>query len=107
MIKINKQLQRPDKGTLSAGSIIDYNAKFIGETKTVAYFLTHWFNELARTEEGWKPIAGIINFKYIQSKQCTDEEWALLDESGAAVLVQDWLVAIIDAEIGNGYTEIV
>lgn len=107
MIKINKQLQRPDKGTLSSGSIIDYNTKFIGESMTVIYMLTHWFNELARTEEGWLPVAGITNFSYRQTKVCTPEEWALLDDAGATALVQDWLKEIIDSKIGVGNTEIV
>ncbi len=110
MIKINKQLQRPDKGTLSAGSILDYNTNFIGEGKIVRYNLTHWFNEIAKEtskEDGWLPVQAITNFKYIQIKECTDEEWDSLNDAGSAVMVQDWLKEIIDAEIGEGYTEII
>ena len=107
MIKINKQLQRPDKGTLSSGSIIDYNARFIGETMQVVYDLTHWFNELARTEEEWKPVASITNFKYKQVKQCSEAEWNELNNAGSPTLVQDWLKEIIDSKIGEGYTEII
>jgi len=110
MIKINKQLQRPDKGTLSAGSIIDYNARFIGETMQVVYDLTHWFNELAKDtakEDGWLPVAGITNFSYKLVKDCTPEEWAKLNDVGSAQLVQEWLQELIDSKIGEGYTELI
>jgi hypothetical protein len=110
MIKINKQLQRPDKGTLSAGSIIDYTTNFNGDKKIVRFNLTHWFNELAKEkakEDGWLPVQAITNFIYIQLKECTDEEWASLNDAGSAEMVELWLKDIIDAEIGNGSTEII
>ncbi len=107
MIQINKQLQRPDKGTLSSGSIIDYTAQFIGSKKTIRFNLTHWFNLIAKDEDGWLPVAGITNFRYIQLRECTDEEWDSLDNEGSAVMVQDWLKEIIDEKIGAGNTEII
>jgi hypothetical protein len=110
MIQINKQLQRPDKGTLSSGSIIDYTAQFIGSKKTIRFNLTHWFNLIAKdtaAEDGWLPVAGITNFKYIQLRECTDAEWDSLDDAGSAVMVQDWLKEIIDSKIGAGNTEII
>jgi len=110
MIKINKQLQRPDKGTLSSDSIIDYTAQFIGDRKIIRFNLIHWFNLAAKDapkEDGWLPVAGITNFKYIQLRECTDEEWDSLDNAGSAVMVQDWLKEIIDSKIGVGNTEII
>jgi len=110
MIQINKQLQRPDKGTLSAGSIIDYNTKFIGDGMIVRYSLTHWFNLLAKEtakEEGWMPVAKVLNFDYVQIKECTQEEWDSLNDAGSAGMVQVWLKELIEGKVGNGTTEIV
>ena len=107
MIKIEKQLQRPDKGTLSAGSLIDFTTIFPTGTLIVRYNLTHWFNELAKSEKQWLPIAGVINFDYTLMKECTEEEYAQLNEAGSADLVELWLQELIDAKIGIGYTSII
>ena len=111
MIKINKQLQRPDKGTLSAGSIIDFSPQLIGGEKNIVRFnLTHWFNQLAKEtwkEEGWKPVAGIKNFKYTLLKECTSEEWESLNDEGSTLMIEGWLKELIDSELGDGYTEII
>lgn len=107
MIKINKELQRPDKGTVASGSIIDYNANFIGSKKVIRYNLTHWLSEEVKDEGGWMPIAGITEFKYVILKQCTDEEWDSLNDAGSAELVEVWLQEIIDSKIGAGNTVII
>lgn len=107
MIQINKQLQRPDKGTLSSGSIIDYTTQFLGENRTVRFNLTHWFNMLAKEENEWLPVQKITNFEYKQIKQCTDEEWDSLNNAGTPEMVQLWLQEIIESHIGTGTTEIV
>lgn len=110
MIKINKQLQRPDKGMLAAGSILDAKTRFIPNDLTVVWNLTHWFNELAKEtakEDVWFPVVGVNNFGYIQSKICTPEEWAMLDEAGTPELLEGWLQKIIDKAIGEGNTEII
>ncbi len=109
-IKINKQLTRPDKGTLSAGSIIDFQTRFVTTELTVVFTLTHWFNQLAKDEaktEGWKPVQGVNNFKYKIARVCSMEEWVKLDEAGAVELVESWLKSILDGELGDGYTEII
>lgn len=108
MIKINKQLQRPDKGTLSSGSLINYTARFLQDSLTVVYDLTHWFNQLAKDDpEQWKPVASITNFEYRLKKVCTPEEWASLEDAGSPELVEGWLKEIIDSKIGVGNTEII
>jgi len=107
MIQINKQLQRPDKGTLSAGSIIDFTTIFPTGTLSVRYNLTHWFNQLAKDEDGWLPVAEITNFSYILIKECTIAEYDKLNDAGSADLVQLWLKELIDSKIGAGNTEIV
>lgn len=111
MIQINKQLQRPDKGTLSSGSIIDYATQFIGGDDNVIRFnLRHWFNQLAKDthkEEGWRPVKKVNNFAYVQIKRCTDAEWESLNNEGSAVMVQEWLKELIDVELGDGFTEII
>lgn len=109
-IKINKQLTRPDKGTLSAGSIIDFQTRFISDDLTVVFMLTHWFNQLAKDtakEEGWKPVAEIKNFSYKLPRKCTEEEWLKLNDAGSADMVEGWLKDIIDSKIGDGNTEII
>ena len=107
MIKINKQLQRPDKGTLESGSIIDFTTIFPTGTLAVRYNLTHWFSESAKDEGTWLPVAGITNFKYVLIKECTEAEYAELNNAGSADLVEAWLKDLIDAEIGANYTEII
>ncbi len=110
MIQINKQLQRPDKGMVSSGSIIYYTAQFIEEKKTVRFNLTHWFSLTARETadtDGWLPIPKVKDFSYIQLKECTDEEWDALDDAGSAALVKSWLKEIIESKIGVGNTEII
>lgn len=110
MIQINKQLQRPDKGMVSPGSLIYYTAQFIEEKKTIRFNLTHWFSLSAKetaADDGWQPIQKVKDFSYIQFKECTEEEWDALDESGSAALVKDWLKQIIESQIGAGNTEII
>jgi hypothetical protein len=107
MIKINKQLQRPDKGTLSSGSIIDFTTIFPTGTLLVRYNLTHWFNEESKEEDGWLPVAGVKEFSYKIVKEYTPEDYAKLNEAGSADLVEQWLKELIDATIGEGYTEII
>ena len=107
MIKINKELQRPDKGTVSSGSIIDFTTIFPTGTLKVRYNLTHWFSELAKDEDEWLPVAGITNFSYVLIKECTEEEYSELNNAGSADLVEQWLKELIDAEIGANYTEII
>lgn len=110
MIKINKQLQRPDKGTLSAGSIIDFTTIFPTGTLSIRFNLTHWFNESAKNApkvDGWKPVAGIKNFSYILIKECTKEEYEKLNEAGSSDLIELWLKELIDNAIGEGNSEII
>jgi hypothetical protein len=110
MIKINKQLQRPDKGTLSSGSLIYFSTQFNGEKKVVRFNLTHWFNQLAKDNheiDGWKPVEEVTDFKYMLIKECTNEEWDALDGSGSTLMVKGWIKELIDSKIGDGYTEII
>jgi len=107
MIKIEKQLQRPDKGTLESGSIIDFTTIFPTGTLAVRYNLTHWFSELAKIEGTWLPVAGVTNFPYVLIKECNEEEYAQLNDAGSADLVEVWLQELIDAKIGAGYTTII
>jgi hypothetical protein len=108
MIKINKQLQRPDGGTVSSGSIIDYNSRFIGKGMIISFDLMHHFSESA-LEDGKPLIPEIKNFAYRLNKECTEEEWAkvMIGEEPAGPLVQLWLQELIDEKIGEGNTEII
>lgn len=106
MIKINKQLQRPDGGTVSSGSLLDYNTRFIGNGKIISYDLTLYFSQSA-LDSGKKKVPSVVNFKYRINKHCTEAEWLKLNDAGSADLVQEWLKDLIDIEIGQGFTEIV
>ena len=39
--------------------------------------------------------------------ECTEEEYAELNNAGSADLVEQWLQELIDAKIGDNYTEII
>jgi hypothetical protein len=108
MIKINKQLQRPDGGNVSTGSIIDYNSRFIGKGRIVSFDLMHHFSESA-LNEGKQLIPSITNFIYRLNKECTIEEWTelMIGADASGDLVQNWLKKLIDVKIGSGYTEII
>lgn len=107
MIKINKQLTRPDGGKVSTGSLLKYNPKQNGDKLTVVYFLTHYISQSA-LDIGKLPIQKVEEFSYVQEKQCTQEEFdAMINDAGAGALVEGWLVEIIDGLIGVGNTEIV
>jgi hypothetical protein len=107
MIKINKQLDRPDGGKVSAGSIVDYSTRMLGETMQVVYYLKHYFSQTA-IDDGKQTIPGVTNFAYKQVKNCTEAEWSELNlDAGAGPRVQDWLKEILDELIGAGNTEII
>ena len=107
MIKINKQLQRPDGGTVSAGSIVDYSTRMLGSTMQVVYYLKHYFSQTA-IDEGKPTIPAVTNFNYKIVKNCTEQEWEELNlDAGAGPRVQDWLKEILDELIGAGNTEII
>lgn len=108
MIKINKKLNRPDGGTVAAGSIIDYNSRFIGKGMIISFQLMHHFSEAA-LEDGKPLIAKITNFAYRLNKECSEEEWAELmtGSEASGILVETWLKEMIDALIGAGNTEII
>ena len=69
------------------------------------YNLTHWLSEEAKEEEKWMPIAKVNNFAYIMVKECTDEEYAQLNEAGSFELEKEWLTEMIDSKLGAGKTE--
>lgn len=107
MIKINKQLQRPDGGTVSSGSIIDYNSRFIGKGMIISFDLMHHFSKVAL--EADKPlIPSITNFPYKLNKECTIEEWSdIFTKPDAGIYVETLLKDLIDEKIGEGNTEII
>jgi len=108
MIQINKELNRPDGGTVAAGSLLDYQTRMIGEKKQVVFYLSLFVSQAAK-DEGKDTIPAVNEFKYVQSKDCTEQEWTDLTEgSGSSgALVQDWLKEIIDELIGAGNTQLV
>jgi len=95
MIQINKQLTRLDGGHLASGSIVPFQPQFNADELSVSYYITHWYKPTSK-EDGFSPVSGVIEFSYIQFKECTIEEWALLNEAGSADVVEQWLVDILD-----------
>ena len=90
MIKINKQLTRPDGGIVKDGSVIDF--KVIRKDSRIRFNITHWVD----VEKKFLPIANVKNFSYIQIaefQEGKDEEVQLKE--------------IIDSKIGVGHTEII
>jgi hypothetical protein len=98
MITINKTLERPDKGTVPSGSVIDYKVIRNDENKTLRYNITHWLSEEAKGE-GWKPIASVKDFPYKLIKECTEDEYLKLNEAGSFELEKQWLEDIINSII--------
>ncbi len=110
MIKIKKSLVRRDKGTVSSGSLIDFKTLRNTDLLIVRYNLTHWVSQEAKDgnkEYGWLPISGVMKLDYIQIKQCTEEEWASLNNAGSNELIEKWLEELIIKQIGKGFTEII
>ena len=62
---------------------------------------------MAKDEEGWTSVPGVIAFKYKLNKECTDDEWLSLNDAGSVELVEVWLQEIIDSKIGVGNTVII
>jgi len=107
MIKINKQLSRPDGGVVASGSIVKSNTDFDGDELIVKYRIKHYIT-VAAMDAGKETIPAVTNFGYYLNRQCTAQEWAdLFTEAGAGNQVELWLQTIIDELIGVGNTEII
>lgn len=108
MVKINKELNRTDGGIIASGSVVAFDIIEDGQSKTVFFRIRHYVSEELKIA-GKTTIYEITEFSYKNmQKQCTTEEWTTLTESaGSAALLQDWVKAIIDSEIGSGFTEII
>ena len=109
MIKINKQLKRPDTGPLASGSILAYKIATVEGKQKINYFLTLYYNQAAYDSDPRPPaVTGIDDFIFTQVKNCTDAEWAQLnDDAGSGLLIETWLKEIIEAIIGVGTCELI
>ncbi len=107
MIKINKELQRPDGGNVAAGSILDYNTKFIGKGKMTMFTVFLYYSREA-LDDGKVTVPSITDFKFRLTKKCSDQEWIdVMTKANAGELTQGWLKDLVDAKIGLGNTEII
>lgn len=107
MLKINKQLNRPDGGKVNSGSIVKYSTRF--NTKgglVIWYFLDHYLNSTS-LENGKKTIPETLEVPKSMYKECTEEEWAKLNEAKSAEQVELWLKEGLEGIIGEGYIEII
>lgn len=105
-IKINKQLNRPDGGKVSSGSIVKYDTRLNGKTMIVWFFLNHYISQTSIDSEK-ETIPKIEQFNYKIFKDCTPEQWAKLNDAGSAELVESWLKEELEKQIGIGYIEII
>jgi len=106
MIKITKQLQRPDGGTVASGSLIKFNPLFNKDSLSVRYNMTHYFSQSALDSKK-KPVPGVTNFPYVLIKMCTPDEYLKLELADAPTLVEQWLADEIGGKIGVGNTVII
>ena len=106
MIRITKELNRPDGGNVTPNSIIEYSTTFPKAAKSVFYRISLYFNQLA-LDENKQPVPAITEFGYRMVKECSNEEWARLNEAGSNDLVELWLKEMLDVELGAGNTEII
>lgn len=109
-IKITKQLNRPDGGTITANSIADSNPRMIEESvggKVFFPFKLH-FSQSAM-DSGKPKVPACTEFPTMRVvKQCTQAEWdAMNDDADAGALVSGWMLAEIIAVVGTGNAEIV
>jgi len=100
MIKITKQLQRVDGGTVTANSILCYKAVLTPETKTIQYILSLFFSQ-AKKDEGC-PQLSVTDFANGLSKVCSGADWDLLNDAGGLDQIETWLLEEIIAIIGVG-----
>ena len=106
MLKINKQLNRPDGGEVQSGSVIKYDVRLNTKSSTVWFFLNHYISE-DTLNEGKQNISKINEFNYKLYRECSQVEWDMLNDSNSAELVAGWLLELIENKIGSGYIQII
>ena len=107
-IKITKELNRPDLGTIAPNSIANSNAVMREESLTVAFPMRLFTSQAAQDAKA-PNVPGCTEFPNFRLfKVCTQAEWdAMNDDAGAGALVVGWFQDAIDNAIGLGNTEIV
>jgi len=114
-LKINKKLNRPDGGVISAGSVAKSIAVFNEDTMEVNFPLYLYVSENALNNNK-KPIPSCVEFSSRLTsgkselvrmvKKCSEDEWLEVNTGGqAGQLTNEWFKNCIDEIIGAGYTE--
>ena len=110
-IKINKQLNRPDGGKITSGSVATSNPSF-DEGNMRVIFPTYLYVSEASKNEGKAVIPACVELTSRKSmpkrlvKQCTIEEWEAINlGANAGILTMQWFQTCIDEVIGAGFTE--
>lgn len=108
-IKINKALNRPDGGVVSAGSIAICNNPQQLVTSKQVVFLTNFYITQTAFDNGKTSIPQLDKFPSMKLiKQCSEEEWTQLEvNAGAGELIATFMQECIDEAIGGGSTEII
>lgn len=108
-VKINKQLTRPDGGTVSSGSIaVCNNPQQLVNYQQVVFKTQFYITETA-LEKGKQPVPKLDKFPTMKLiKTCSNDEWtALNDDAGAGALVGTFMQECIDSILGDGFTELI
>lgn len=109
IVKINKQLDRPDGGKVASGSIAVCNEpRQVINKKTVVFLMPIFLNQTA-IDNKKSHIPALVLFPIFKLiYKCTDEEWAeLIDDSSAGAYMGLLMEKAIAAQIGDGFTELI
>ncbi len=109
IVKITKQLDRPDGGKVASGSIAVCNSpRQVVNEKAVVFIIAFFINQTA-IDSGKTNIPQLVKFPTMKLvKMCSDDEWTeLSDDAGAGALVGKFMKECIDAAIGDGFAELI
>ena len=104
MLKINKQLNRPDGGKINSGSIITFDPIPRTNDGDVVFSMKHYVSETTLNNSK-KPIHKIDEFDYTIKRPTTPDEFASLNNAGAVDLMTGWLVTELESKLGVGTIE--
>jgi len=113
-IIITKQLNRPDGGKITGGSIATSNVQFDEDNKTVKFPLYLFITQTAK-DDGKDVVPACVEFSnrspsksiplLTMRKECTDAEWEAVNvDANAGALTTQWMQDCIDEIIGDGFT---
>ena len=109
IVKITKQLDRPDGGKVASGSIAVCNSPRQVVSEQAVEFNTEFFINQTAIDNGKTNIPALVKFPKMKLiKMCSDDEWTELnDDAGAGALIGKFMTECIDEVLGDGFTELI